>query len=258
MDAPARDPALQSLIDFAPIKVWSMVVTIMGDLCRTPEDRIGGQALGRIMEEMGVTNQALRTALHRLKRDGWVEALREGRGSTYSLTPTGRERTESVRPVLYATGRPAPAPVFLIVGNPSGPAKSFEDMVDEAAVLIAPRIALSTDPSAPPDAIVQAFDAASCPDWIRAEVAPPDLVQEYALLTTRLGAIKTAPDTPLDALVTRLLALHHWRRLRLRHGDLPDLMLGDWPGDTARDEIARLLALLPRPARADLAKLADA
>ncbi len=253
---PLRDPAFTGLIAFAPIKVWSMVVTIMGDLCRNPDDRITGQALGRIMGDMGVANQTLRVALHRLKRDGWIEALREGRSSSYALTPSGRARTEAVRPILYATGAPEKRPVFLILGDPHDPAAAFETALSDDATLLAPRLALSTDRDAPPDALVQTLQADQTPAWIIAEIAPPDLMQDYALLGETLRRIDTVPADPLDALTLRLLALHHWRRLRLRHGALPDLVLGDWPGARARSEVTRLLARLPRPTLDSFATLA--
>ena len=57
-----------------------------------------------------------------------------------------------------------------------------------------------------------------------------------------------------DATALRLLTLHHWRRLRLRHGDLPDLLLGEgWEGAAARRAVMAVLNRFPRPAPGDLA-----
>lgn len=248
-----RDTTVQTLIDFAPIKVWSMVVTIMGDLCRAPGDALSGQVLGRLLEEMGVTNQTLRVALHRLKRDGWIDAERQGRGSLYRLTDVGRARTEDVRPIIYASAPPTPRPIYLVLGDPTHPAAQFDTTLPDEAITLAPRMALS--PVNVPESFTEPLDTRPLPDWMITQIAPEDLLQDYRRLAALLAELHRAPDDPLDAITLRLLAFHHWRRLRLRHGDLPDLALGDWPGGQARREITRLLGLLPRPDLADLSEM---
>ena len=77
---------IQRIAECGPIRVWSLVVTIMGDLCQSPDTCIPGKTLGDLVGRLGITNQALRVALHRLRRDGWIQTVREGRTSNYFLS----------------------------------------------------------------------------------------------------------------------------------------------------------------------------
>lgn len=249
---------IETLCAFGPLRVWSMVVTIMGDLCPEPGDRIEGPLLGQLTEPMGITNQALRVAVHRLKRDGWIEAERSGRRSSYALTEDGRARSHAVRPLIYADAPAPPLPVHLVLADPVLSAPDFADLLPDDAVLVAPRAALIAGEVEIGETacLVQPFAPDTLPDWVRDTVASDDLCADYA----RLGAMLTTLGAPLearmDATVTRLLALHHWRRLRLRHGALADLLLPtDWAGATARQAVAAFLAARPRPTLAALAEV---
>ncbi len=64
-----------------------MIFTLIGDYIR----HRGGEAwVGSLIEllgQLGMTPQAVRSALSRLSRKGWLETRRVGRSSYYSLTP---------------------------------------------------------------------------------------------------------------------------------------------------------------------------
>lgn len=252
---------IDALMAVGTVKVWSVVVTVMGDLCRAPEDRLSGRVLDRLLGPMGINNQALRVALHRLKRDGWIEATRDGRGSSYTLTPEGRARTESVRALIYAQG-PAPAqPVHLLTPAPDATAADWAEGLPEEAVLLPSRAALLAGPpeGIPPGTLVSVLGDRPPPDWLRDAVAPPDLCTEYTRLAqaAALAAQDMPTDDPAACTLLRLAAFHHYRRLRLRHGPLPDLLLGaDWPGAIARTRVMTLLAACPRPDLASLHEVA--
>lgn len=244
-------PDIDRLLALGPLKVWSVVVTIMGDLCRAPEDRIEGPLLTRLVEGMGINNQALRVALHRLKRDGWIEAERDGRVSSYALTAEGRARTEAVRPVIYAAAPPAPVPVSLVLPEPAMATQDFIDALPDDTVFPGTRSALTTGPLDPAltHALVTTLDTAALPDWIASVVISPEALADYTRLAQALETLGPAPDDLVTRTILRLIAFHHWRRMRLRHGTLPDLILGpDWPGAQARTAIARTLDAHPRPA----------
>ena len=62
------------------------------------------------------------------------------------------------------------------------------------------------------------------------------------------------PADPVDRGALRVLVLHHWRRLRLRHGVLPDRLLGEgWEGARARRAVMAALARFERPPLGGLA-----
>jgi phenylacetic acid degradation operon negative regulatory protein len=257
----SQSAPIDRLIAFGPLKVWSVVMTIMGDLCRDPADRIEGPLLSRLVEEMGINNQALRVALHRLKRDGWIEAEKDGRVSSYALTTEGRARSEAVRPVIYATEAPGAAEVFLVLPDPAMGTPAFADAMPDDTVFPSPRSALSTGPrdALPEGALVAPFDPSGAPDWVVDVVISPKALREYEALTATLTGLGYPSATVLPSTVIRLLAFHHWRRLRLRHGDLPDLLLGpDWSGAKARAAISSVLEDYPRPTLDDLRTAAGA
>lgn len=243
-------PQIDTLIALGPLKVWSVVVTIMGDLCRDPEDRIEGPLLTRLVTGMGINNQALRVALHRLKRDGWIEAQRDGRVSSYALTAEGRARTEAVRPVIYASAPPPPATVSLVLPAPDMATQDFVDALPDDTVFPGTRSALTTGPLDPAlaDALVTPLALTHLPDWVSTVAISPEALADYDTLARTLTRLPAPPEDIVQRTVQRLIAFHHWRRLRLRHGALPDLILGpDWPGARARAAITAHLAAHPRP-----------
>ena len=54
-------------------RVWSLIVTIFGDLARESGMSLSGTALSRMTARVDVRAEATRVALHRLRRDGWID-----------------------------------------------------------------------------------------------------------------------------------------------------------------------------------------
>ncbi|MDR7434063.1 MAG: PaaX family transcriptional regulator C-terminal domain-containing protein [Armatimonadota bacterium] len=76
------------------MKARSMLFTIFGDSVRYYGGEISTGSLIRLMGELGFSPGAVRVALARMARQGWVKARREGRRSFYALTERGRKRIE--------------------------------------------------------------------------------------------------------------------------------------------------------------------
>ena len=74
-------------------RVWSLLVTVFGELGQDPDVRLSVLLLGKLMDLAGVKPGAMRVALHRLKKDGWIDSRRCGRNSEYFLTPYGRSQS---------------------------------------------------------------------------------------------------------------------------------------------------------------------
>ena len=75
MQASDTQQKIDTLTACGPLKAWSVIVTILGDLCQDQNDRVSGRSLTRIMGAMGISAQTVRVALHRLRRDGPPTAL---------------------------------------------------------------------------------------------------------------------------------------------------------------------------------------
>ena len=53
-------------------RVWSLMVSLFGDLAQAEGAGIDGPVLSRIMTAMQIRPEATRVALHRLRNDGWI------------------------------------------------------------------------------------------------------------------------------------------------------------------------------------------
>ncbi|WGH80212.1 PaaX family transcriptional regulator C-terminal domain-containing protein [Jannaschia ovalis] len=213
----------------APRRVWSVLVTIFGDLAQGPGAGLDGATLRAIGAELEIRPEALRTALHRLRRDGWIESTRTGRTTTHALTPSARAESRAAGRRIYATD--APDACWLVL-SPDG---------TEPRVHLSARgegFALPVD--RPP------------PDWLRAQSAPPELCdasRDLAQALRRAGPLlDPVALSPAQIAALRTVIVHDWRRILLRASDLPGWAFPpEWQGDACRAEVADLLARLPRP-----------
>ena len=81
----------------------SFIFTLYGDVVY----RAGGDgslwigALVRLMDSFGVSAAAVRQAVSRMARQGWLAARREGNRAFYSVTGRGKRRIEELSPRIY-------------------------------------------------------------------------------------------------------------------------------------------------------------
>ncbi|SPF81332.1 PaaX family transcriptional regulator C-terminal domain-containing protein [Pseudoprimorskyibacter insulae] len=240
-----------------PLKAWSVIVTVLGDLLPNAQARISGGALGQILEPLGISNQTLRVALHRLKRDGWVTSFKDGRQSFYGLTSRGWDMSQAVVPLVY--GPHTQAQVWLAIAPPTLQAAEVQDIAPDDALQISPRcMVIGEAPGAAlADWLTSPLQPGQTPGWVRDAVANTDHRAAYRALAQLATQAKGIAVQPLFLRTTlRILAFHHWRRMRLRDGYLADALMPErWEGAQARDAVMALLADYPRP---DLAELESA
>lgn len=248
-------------------RVWSVLVTVFGDLAQAPTDRIGGAALSRISGAVGFRPEATRVALHRLKKDGWLDSERLGRTSRYYLTELGRRESAAASPRIYAAA-PAEAPGWTLFLAPVGETGALDSLAVRAAphvLRINTQTLLAAGPVAPVPSGLLSLDGrlAALPGWVRDKVCDADRIAASHRLSAALRALDAAlPDTeplsPIEVAVLRVLIVHGWRRLILPLPDLPDALFPDgWQGADCRALVQSLLAALPRPPLADLEAEAD-
>ncbi len=240
--------------------VWSILVTIFGDLARRPGDRISGSLLSRLTEPMGIKPEAVRVALHRLRNDGWITSERQGRTSRYSLTAHGLTESDAASPRIYAeTPQTAQdGPWHLLLGEPVPASQRSEaERLWRARgyVPVAPGayLAHAPAPSDRPDFLVIEGTPTQVPDWLRDKIGPPDLAAAYRALEEALDRAlpriaEVAHVPPLETAILRVVIVHNWRRALLAHPDLPAMFFPpDWRGVACRDKVMAALKALPRP-----------
>jgi phenylacetic acid degradation operon negative regulatory protein len=238
----------------------SLLFTLYGDYVRPlgqRDVRVG--ALVRLASELGVGDNALRSALSRMTREGWLSARRDGGSPRYRLSPRGEELIEEGTRRIYGHHRAAwdgrwllvsyslPEPrrgqrdrlrqglSFLGLGSlGNGLFVTPHDLRPQVRDLIR-RCGVEADvtlhhgtlewPADPAQVVARAWDL----ERLRARYA------EFLDRTRRQLAGDPAPDDRI-AFTRRFLLTHEFRRFPFSDPDLPDALLpADWVGSAARE-----------------------
>lgn len=243
------DDLVDCLLGDQSPRVWSLLVTIFGDLARDDTAQLSGQLINRLTDRMRLKPEAVRVALHRLRKDGWIESERAGRLSLYRLTPSGRTQSRAASPLIYA--RTAPTDMaWLVLSNradtPNGRASEI--------VWFLPHAGLTTRPPQDPDRLHLPIPADTpVPDWIKQQVCDDKLLRMARDFEARLVRLDDLCGPrpcfgPIETAVLRVLLVHGWRRIALKTPSLPDHVFpDDWRGGHCRSRVATLLERLPRP-----------
>ncbi len=245
MPTDAHASAITALGNLGPLRVWSLLVTVFGDL--SLDEPMDGPTLTAIMAGIGIRPEATRVALHRLRSDGWISSEKQGRTSLHSLTDKGKRNSAAARPRIY--GRPEQmgqeVEVVLMRYAEAEPDLSL-------FAQIAPRIYIAgRGTPLPKDSM--ALAPMHLPDWLGTQIETETLRDGYQSLHEVLGIIdatlpKGTPMSLLDIAVLRVMIVHAWRRLVLKHPDLPrDAHSPDWRGHDCRALVKTLLDRFPRP-----------
>jgi phenylacetic acid degradation operon negative regulatory protein len=236
-----------------PIRAWSWIVTVYGDVVAPRGSELALGSLLLICEALGIEGGVVRTALTRLVADGLIERRRVGRNSFYRLAPrTAGEFARATERIYFAAPQRWSGAWRLAV-LPTDGEGSERDALRRSGygdlapgVLIAPlasdgRLYSGRDP-APGRAV--ALDATGAPDdgprlAARAWSLDPldegyrEFLDAFAPFELALGNGAAVGD--LEALVVRVRLVHAYRRLALRDPMLPgELLPAEWPGREAR------------------------
>ncbi|MEX0340615.1 MAG: PaaX family transcriptional regulator C-terminal domain-containing protein [Arenibacterium sp.] len=220
-------PLVQALHAQGRLRVWSLIITIFGDLVQHRGGEISTARLGLLLDRIGVERGALRTALSRLGRDGWVSSTRQGRSSLYRLSSEGLRRFAPATSRIYAP--PPPAHVTEWVIDIHLTASGAKDIHLRPAV---------TAGGASDLRLTGRLDHISA--GFRQSLLDPVHMHALEFLGHDLKNLARVDITePLDAAAARTLLIHRWRRIVLRYDDvLPDLMPMDAPLRDPRAQVA--------------------
>lgn len=286
--APAEVEALAAALldrlhETQPLRVWSLIVTIFGDLVAPRGGEVWAGTLSDLLGLMRIDAAAVRAALSRLARDGWVERERQGRLSFYALSAAGRATFTPASQRIYRLapdgGETRQVELRVVVLPETDGRSGLREAARKAGYgLLAPGVLLGT-PASPPldgpdfpqgaadgavtlaasvlsgsdaDLVARAFDLAPLAGRYQS------FCRRYAPLAEALeagqGGAEQGRLSPETAMVCRILLVHDYRRLILRDPMLPPALLpADWPGLAANRLAARLYGALRAPAEAWIA-----
>ncbi|MDA7966273.1 PaaX family transcriptional regulator C-terminal domain-containing protein [Ruegeria sp.] len=251
------DTAVAALADPQDQRVWSIIVSLFGDLAQAPGAQISGSALTRVIEPIGIKPEAIRVALHRLRKDGWIESDRIGRVSMHFLSDYGRTQSAAVTPRIYARTSATDRKWHLLIAEDGAGMQVLDElMLSHDCTPITRTVALGPGPVPVQTEGVLSFEVSphTVPQWVQDRLCPDDLRQACrSLLEDVQQATRTRPAgwsaTPIQAATLRTLLVHRWRRVVLRQPDVPaEFFPPDWTGPACRDAVLNLLDTLPRPA----------
>jgi phenylacetic acid degradation operon negative regulatory protein len=233
----------------------SALFDLYGDYLRPRGGRAPVAALVRLLAPLGIAPPAVRTAVSRMVRQGWLHPLRLTTGPGYLLTPKAVRRLDEAAGRVYRTGRVAWDGRFdlVLVRTPVGrrerqrlgAALSYLGYgnLDEQT-WVAPRAADDVDATLVEAGLdyerFTATHAAGTPgaaSVVRRAWDLDEIGEAYHRFVdeqrTVVGTV-TARSTDEEAYAVRFRLVHAWRAFLFHDPQLPPTLLPErWPGTTA-------------------------
>jgi phenylacetic acid degradation operon negative regulatory protein len=204
----ATHPILSRLVALDPLKTWSLIFTLFGDL---EGSELTGTQIKTLLGHIGIKPEAIRVALHRLKSDGWIVATKRGREAVYRMSEMAIAETAAVTSDVYLKTPLAQETWCFRLIEEAQPSKDV--ILLNRNLSIVPVAEATSDA----DALVLVPQSQEFPDWIAKALIPERmaaLANDLCALIQEYGALTDARDKT----VFRLLVVHHWRRIALRKG----------------------------------------
>ncbi|MEO1494729.1 MAG: PaaX family transcriptional regulator C-terminal domain-containing protein [Pseudomonadota bacterium] len=237
------------------LRTWSVIVSVFGDTALTRGSRMPASVLGQILAPLGIEPGAMRTALSRLAKDGWIESERSGRTSTYKLTAPALSESGVASQAIYGRTRPVTEASPRLMLWP----ENRDIPVDARLIPLRRGAGLWLGGEIPAALLSGALMAAEIsdpiPDWVQAVVASPELADQIHELMTCFQPLRDLMQgsptlLPVEAVAARVALTHAWRRIALRVPRVPnDFLPEHWPEPACRRFVLDL--------HKDLSALAD-
>jgi phenylacetic acid degradation operon negative regulatory protein len=253
------------------MKPRSVIFDIFGTYVRYRGGTIGLSQIVNMLSWFGISDDAARVTLSRMRREGWFETRRAGRSSYYELSDRGwrlldegwtriferrtdewtgvwqvivyqipeehRAARERFRKELAWRGFAPLAPSTWI--SPHDRAYGLADLLPDGAKV---QLLTSRTPSYEDDQDI----AQSCWDVDALATDYRDFIERYRPLMSEIGVDQLSPE---EAFVQRTQATYEYRRFPFRDPDLPARLLPtDWPGHTAHGVFLSVFDRLAKPA----------
>jgi phenylacetic acid degradation operon negative regulatory protein len=247
----------------------SALFDLYGDYLRSRGGRAPVAALVKLLSPLGIAPPAVRTAVSRMVRQGWLDPLRLASGPGYLLTPRAARRLDEAAARIYRTAKIGWDGRFdLVVLDPPTARRERLRLAANLAYLgygtLDERTWVATRPGADVDALLSeggvrherftATHTAGTPGAVALVGRAWDLNEigkaydEFVAEQRPLLSSVTARSADEDAYAARFRLVHAWRTFLFRDPQLPPALLPDgWPGASAAAFFDRHAARL-RPA----------
>ena len=155
-------------------------------------------------------------ALHRLRKEDWLESAKFGRESHYRLTNKGRKLSREAAPRIY--GDTFDRPLWMALYDPASAAPDGLRILSGMCLVAQEQKGAMNVPLDHP-----------LPQWMVDRLVDQDVGSAAKNLHQRLQTLAQISDlfADLDRVVLRLSIVHEWRRIILRVPDVPDHFFRD-------------------------------
>jgi phenylacetic acid degradation operon negative regulatory protein len=244
------------------LRAKSLVMTIFGDSIAPHGGTVWLGSLIELLSPFGVNDRLVRTSVFRLTEEGWLEAERSGRRSTYSITAEALKQFGKAYRRVYAPLEPVWDGYWILLFAPTSDVAPSKRSLFRKELLWEGFGMLSSGVYASPVAeenvvqemlrrfglqeqlfVVKAKDlpgtggkslsAAVADAWPLQEVRDgyQRFIAQFAPLANSLAGRDASPE---QAFVIRSLLIHEFRRVQLHDPKLPaQLLPAEWPGKEA-------------------------
>jgi phenylacetic acid degradation operon negative regulatory protein len=257
-----------------PMHARSALFDLYGDHLRCRGDRAPVAALVRMLAPLGITAPAVRTAISRMVRQGWLRPTQLDGGRGYELTVRARSRLDDAASRIYRTGEVLwdggwDLLVLGTVADRAGRARVRSGLRFLGYAPLSDSTWIGPFPSAEVDQVLGSEGTAAA--RFRALDDAPLVTAREAWDLGQLGAAYSAwqqdaeklladpasllggrllqPDE--EAFAVRSVLVHEWRKFLFVDPNLPDELLPeDWEGRAAASFFTQQAArLLPAASR---------
>ncbi len=245
---PLLQPFHTRLHSAGRMRVWSVVISIFGELVQPRQQSISVQELLALTRHIGIEENAVRTALSRLAKEGWVERRKQGRLAFYALSESGKKTFLAASERIYSHSFESPSASWNLAFFKDPPSAVKDHLPVGFALSRQWQLVNDDDASKLHQADVMLFptEPVDVPSWALDKLVPESLNRHYTELLSDLAHLNSHPDdiaklSSLSAMTLRFLLIHAWRRLVLRHPLVPQgLLPSSWPGAACHEIICKL------------------
>jgi phenylacetic acid degradation operon negative regulatory protein len=249
------------------VNARSALFDLYGDHLRPRGGEAAVAALVRLLAPLDVAPPAVRTAVSRMVRQGWLDPVRTPTGPGYALTPRAARRLDDAAARVYGRDRAGwdghwHVVVTGRVGDRSGRERLRAGLTFLGYAPLAESTWVSPHPSPELDALLDAEEVraqrfAARHDGegaalVRTAWDLEGLARAYIRWTAEAEQlVRGVASDDVEAFAMRSRLVHEWRKFLFRDPGLPrELLPPDWPGDRAAALFDREAArLLPPAAR---------
>jgi phenylacetic acid degradation operon negative regulatory protein len=257
------------------MKARAIVFDLFGDYLRYRDGVVRLRSLVALMEAFGVPESTVRVVVTRLRKEGWLDSIRDGRETIYQLTPTAWGLLDEGRSRIFErVSGPWDGQWHMVIYSVPETDRALRERLRKklawlgfgplsASVWVSPhdrtravRQEFADLPNVKIDALHSRSDgvefdrdiADRCWDLAELDRDYAALLQRYR---PRLTEYRRGGLTGAQVLVERIQLIHDYRHFPFRDPDLPPELLPEgWSGRVAHQLFLEAHSLLRAPAEA--------